>query len=260
MSGPSDSYFSKTLEKGLAILSLFDRNHPHISLAAISHKLGINKTSTYRFVNTLVRLGYLKKNPETKQLRLGPRALLMGHNFFQGFELLHSVKPLIDQIFKKERIAIDSALFDGEALLALYRRESADTIFFRQPPRNKDLHARAMGKAVLSGFSREEVLNFIKPIGLKRHTDKTIVNEESLLTELDATRIRGYSLNNEEFIPGLIAIGAPLKNFQLNKVVGAVSFDFSTNNYSIDMIQNEYADAIKKLANDISEIVTTADY
>jgi IclR family pca regulon transcriptional regulator len=62
---------------------------------------------------------------------------------------------------------------------------------------------------------------------------------KSLLIEFDASRIRGYSLNNEEFIPGLIAIGAPLKNFQLDKVVGAVSFDFSTNNYSIDMIQND---------------------
>jgi len=259
MAGPSDYYFSKTIEKGLAVLSLFDRDHPHISLVEISRKLGINKTSTYRFVNTLVRLDYLKKNPETKQLRLGSRALLMGYNFFQGFELLHSVKPLIDQIFKKERITIDSALFDGEALLALYRRESADTMFFRQPPRNKDLHARAMGKAILSEFSREEILNFIKTIDLKRHTHKTIVHKESLLNELDATRIRGYSLNNEEFLPGLIAIGAPLKNFKLDKVVGAASFDFSTNNYNIEMIQNDYAGAIKKLANDISEIITTAD-
>ena len=57
----------------------------------------------------------------------------------------------------------------------------------------------------------------------------------------------------------MIAIGAPLKNFQLDKVVGAVSFDFSTNNYNIDVIQNDYAGAIKKLANDISEIITTAD-
>ena len=66
MSGPSDPYFSKTIEKGLVILSLFDRNHPHISLVEISRKLGINKTSTYRFVNTLVQLNYIKKSPETK--------------------------------------------------------------------------------------------------------------------------------------------------------------------------------------------------
>ena len=260
MSTTSDSYFSSTLEKGLAILKLFDRNHTRISLAEISRKAGINKTSTYRFVNTLVQLGFLKRNPQTKQLRLGPQALLMGHNFIQGFDLLNSIKPIIDQVFKEMGRTIDSAIFDGESLLALYRRESADTLFFRQPLQNKYLHARAMGKAVLSNLPREEILKFIETANLKRLTRKTIVNKDRLLDELEATRIRGYSLNDEEFILGLIAISAPLINFRLDEVVGAVSFDFPTSNYDIDTIQKDYADTIKKLANDLSEIITSADY
>ena len=256
----TDSYFSTTLEKGLGILNLFDREHPCLGLAEISGKVNINKTSTYRYLNTLVKLGFLIKNPQTKQLSLGPKAVLSGHKFFQGFNLLHSIKPIMDQIFKEEEITIDTALFDGKSMMALYRRESSDTIFFRQPLENHDFHSRAMGKAILSRLSHDEVIRLTEREGLKKHTEKTIVEKDKLFKELNKTKIRGYSVNNEEFLEGLISIGAAFMNFKQNKVIGAVSFDFSTDNYSIEKIQKDYTGTIKKFANDISEIITVSNY
>jgi DNA-binding IclR family transcriptional regulator len=40
-------YYSKTLEKGLIILDLFDRDHQHRNLSEISRLTGINKTSVF---------------------------------------------------------------------------------------------------------------------------------------------------------------------------------------------------------------------
>ena len=82
MTVKNEQYYSKTLEKGLIILDLFDRDHQYRSLSEISRLTGINKTSTYRFVNTLVQLGYLRKSTTNKSLRLGPRAFVLGHHFF----------------------------------------------------------------------------------------------------------------------------------------------------------------------------------
>ena len=73
MKPENDKYFSKTIEKGLLILSLFDRDHSKRSLSEISHITGINKTSVFRFVNTLVELGYLRKNSSSRLIRLGPK-------------------------------------------------------------------------------------------------------------------------------------------------------------------------------------------
>ena len=60
MASTKDQYFSKTLEKGLVILNLFNLDHSFLTLSEISRLSGINKTSTYRLTNTLVQLGYLK--------------------------------------------------------------------------------------------------------------------------------------------------------------------------------------------------------
>lgn len=259
MVAASDQYFSKTIAKGIAILCLFDREHTSLSLSEISKSTGINKTSTFRFVNTLINLGYLRKNSNSKLLKLGTKALLLGHNFIQGFDLLQFTKPLIDKNFTEHNVTIDSALLDGLNLFALYRREAPNTIFFRQPLVNKDLYARAMGKAVLAKLDPSQLQSFFENISFKKHTSKTIIKREDLLSELEVTMNRGYSINNEEYTLGLICIGVPLMNFKSNRVVGAISFDFPTSEHSLSEIERKYTGILKKLANDISEVISIAE-
>ena len=43
---------------------------------------------------------------------------MLGYQVLQGFELLQTVKPLIDQSDKEYNITIDSVLLDGVALIA----------------------------------------------------------------------------------------------------------------------------------------------
>ena len=255
-----DYYFSKTLEKGLVILRLFDRDHTRLSLAEIARSTGINTTSTYRYVNTLVRLGYLKKHPNTKLLKLGNKALILGHNFLNSFDLLYTTKPLIDKFFRKHTVTIDTVLREGFSLIAFYRREAPNTIFFRQPLISKDLHVRATGKAVLAQFSDEEVARFFDKHTLERHTSHTLTTKKQLLADIEATRTRGYSINNEEYMVGLISIAAPLMNFQTHTVVGAVSLDFPASEISLQSIEQEYPGPLTKLANELSEIMTMAEH
>jgi len=254
-----DQYFSKAIKNGLTILNLFDRNHTRWSLSAISRATGINNTSAYRFLNTLVKLGYLKKTSSKKLLKLGPKALLLSHNFSQGFDLLQATKPLIDKTFIEYKITIDSALLDGLTLLALYRREAPNTIYYRQPLVMSDLYARAMGEAVLARLSEAELLRFIENVSMKKHTPKTLVKKEHLFAELEATRNRGYSINSEEYVLGLICIGSPLINFQTNTTVGAISFDFPSSEQSLSSIERKYAGILTKLAGEISEIITITE-
>jgi DNA-binding IclR family transcriptional regulator len=260
MSPVPNSYFSKTLEKGFIVLGLFDRDHTRRSLSEISRLAGINKTSAYRLVNTMVTMGLLSKNPRSKTLRLGPKALMFGHNSIQGFELLHMVKPLIDEAYRTYNVTIDSTLLDGLTLLALYRREATSTLFFRQPLASGDLHARAMGKAVLSRIPMDDLNCFMKGSPFKKFTPTTIISRENLLQELKITRSKGYSINNEEYIKGLICIGAPILNYRTEKVAGAISFDLPVGDYSVESVENDYAGPMTKLAHDLSEIVTMDEY
>ena len=259
MGQPTDQYFSTTLEKGLSILRLFDRDHTRLTLTQITGLCGLNKTTAYRLVNTLVSLGYLSKNPKSKVLRLGFNALVLGHNSLQGFELLQTVKPFIDEAFSKLGVTIDSALLSDLRLLALYRREAPGTIFFRQPLVCEDLHARAMGKAALANLTSEKRDEALRRLVLTPFTPNTITDRGDLEAELEATRTRGFAVNNEEFYPGLVAIGAPLINHQSKEVIGAVSFDFALGEQTLDEIVRRQSAVLVKIASDLSDIMTITE-
>lgn len=258
MKSDPDSYFSTTLEKGLIILNLFDRDHTSRRLSEISKITGINKTSVYRFVNTFVTLGYLRKSANTNLYHLGPNSFVLGQKCFRGFDILQRIKPIIEKTFLEHNISIDSAMLHGNTLISLYRQEVPNLIFLRLPLVMKDLHARAMGKAVLANMNNEDLSAFLKNIKLKRLTPNTIVNQKALLKNLKQSKERGYSINNEEYIKGLICIGAPAINYKTNRVKGAVSLDFPASEYSLDIIESSYTGILTKLASELSEIFTIA--
>ena len=255
MSYKSETYFSTTIEKGLRILCLFNQDRNKFSLSEISRLTKINKTSSYRFVNTFLELGFLRKNPETKMISLGPKAIALGHGFLRGFDLLEVIKPIIDNAFKTYKATVDVALLDGDALLIVYRREMGNTLTYRLPTVTRSLHCSAIGKSVLAFLPEDELVKMIKLSPLVRKTQNSIVNQQKLLKELRSIRKHGYALNREEFIIGLIAIGAPLINTGTERVVGAVSFDFSTPQISISEMEKKYAEAIVELAREISDVL-----
>jgi IclR family pca regulon transcriptional regulator len=259
MHSGNDKYFSKTIEKGLLVLSLFDRDHSKRSLSEISQITGINKTSVYRFVNTLVELGYLRKNSSNRLIRLGPRSFVLGQNLFHGFDLLQGIKPIIDKTSIQHNVSIDSALLHGHSLISLYRRELPNLIYFRLPLIMDELHARALGKAVLANLDSEELNAFLKSLKLKRLTPKTITKKEDLLKEIKTTRDRGYSINNEEYLLGLVCIGAPLINYNTKAIAGAVSLDFPAAEFPLSIIERNYPGILTKLASELSTIITSLD-
>jgi len=259
MTKDPSSYFSSTLEKGLIILNLFDRDHPSRSLSEISRITGINKTSVYRFVNTLVQMGYLRKSENNRLIRLGPQAFVLGHHFYHGFDILQSVKPIIDKTFLDHNVSIDSALLHGHTLISLYRREMPNLIYFRLPLIMDDLYARAMGKAVLANLEPTDFKSILAHVQIKKLTPNTLSSTQKIITDIELTRNRGYSINNEEYVEGLICIGAPIMNYRDKSIVGAVSLDFPAAEYSLDMVRKQYPGVLTKLASEVSEAVTASE-
>ena len=254
-----NDYYSVTIEKGLSSINLFNGQNTRRNLTEISKILGINTTSTYRYVNTLVELGYLKRASHSKAIKLGPKALSLGYQLLLGFQLLQTIKPLVDKTYQEHGITVDTVLKEGNAIIALYRRESKATINFRHPLRSESIYARATGKVILANMSSDEYSDYIFKIQLVAKTANTIVDKNKLDSELNIIKKRGYALANEEYILGLNAIAAPLINFRKNSVIGAVSFDFPSLKFPINLIENNFADAIKKTGMDLSEMITVAD-
>jgi len=256
-----NQYFSTSLEKGLKILSLFSLENPGLTQSEISRTSGINMTSTYRFVNTLVKLGYLEKNARTKELRLGIRSLAMSANIIRTIDEMSLIKGIVDKVHVNNNITIDVVFAIDDNLVRTYHRQATETLAYHLPAVAKNsMHNTSVGKAYLSTLPEDILRQMIDGMLLVSKTKKTIVDKDRLVKEIEKTRQRGYAACDEEYLPGLVTIGAPLINQTTGKGIGGVSFDFSILQHSAREVEKKYSARIVELGRSLSQILQRDDH
>jgi len=249
-------YFSKSLEKGLNILALFNRETPVLTQSAIAKTLGLNMTTTYRYINTLVELGYLEKNAKTKEIRPALLSIVLGTNLMRATDHLEMIKDAVDRIHRENNISIDLAFVVNDALVRIYHREAEETLTYRLPDVARNcLHNTALGKAYLASLGKTQCEEKIASLQLVARTAKTLTDRGRLKKEIELTQARGFSMCEEELLPGLLAIGAPLCDPVSGRGVGAVSFDFSVLQQDVAEIKARYADLIRETARTLSALL-----
>lgn len=243
---------SETLDKGLKILNLYTGEKASYSLGEISHSLGISKTSVSRFVNTLCNHGYLQKNKSGRAYSLGIRTIPLAHSFLQKADIVRNIKPFVDEIHKEYDLHIDVGMIQNHNIYLVYRRESKDTLAFLHFTSAGELYNLATGMAAMAFMDKEELREFLDTPDLQFEPGNTGAVPKDLHKNLQTIKARGYSISKETFLPGLIAIGAPIFNLQTGKVVGGLSFDSSTARHTIENFEDKYATLLVELAKKIS--------
>jgi DNA-binding IclR family transcriptional regulator len=81
------------------------------------------------------------------------------------------------------------------------------------------------------------------------------VDRQHLLAEMTQARQCKYVMADEEYLPGLISIGAPLCDSLSGKGIGAVSFDFSVLQHDTEAIKDNYRDLIIQTAASLSALL-----
>jgi DNA-binding IclR family transcriptional regulator len=249
-------YFSKSLEKGLKILSLFNRDAPVLTQSEVAKMMDLNMTSTYRYINTLVELGYLEKDAKTKEIRPSILCLLFCANLMRATDHLKMIKDVVDRIHSERNISIDVAFAVDDTLVRIYYRGADETLTYSLPDFSKNsLHNTALGKAYLSSLPDDLMAEKIDTMVLTAKTEKPIIDKTVLLKELKKAKARQYAMSEEEYLPGLITISAPLFDPITGKGVGAVCFDFSVLQHSADDVEAKYGDMIRETAMTLSELL-----
>ncbi|MBW2145486.1 MAG: IclR family transcriptional regulator [Deltaproteobacteria bacterium] len=244
--------FASTLAKGLAVLNAFGPEHPRLTLKEIAGITGLSKTTAHRLTHTLVHLGYLHHDTRSKLFQLGSQILTLGARVIQTLDLRQIARPVMERAFSELGVTMDLAILDREWMVIIYRREAMDAVNLRLPIGTRlDFHCTALGKAALSALPPEELESALSHINLEKKTSRTLTNPRALRKDLERTRKRGYSVSNEEYVQGMVAVGASLINIE-GRVLGAVSFSFPVWTISVAEMEKRYAHHVVELARSIS--------
>jgi len=110
------------------------------------------------------------------------------------------------------------------------------------------LHSTALGKAMLSQLDEDTIRQKVLRHGLIARTNQTTTDVKTLLDRVEETRKRGYAVDNEENVPGIRCVAAPvLKDNE--ELLGALSITGPKSRMSDERIENELRETISRAAN-----------
>jgi len=226
------------VDKAMVILEALSRYERDVALAALAERVELPKSTLVRLLRTMRRHSIVQQDPRTRRYRLGTALMHLGKAAERQFDLERVVRPFLAELAKSTGETASFAVLEGDRAVYLAQVLS-NSIIRGVPPigAELDLHCTAVGKVLLTSFSEEEIESFIREYGLPRHTERTLVNAESLRKELERIRRNGYALDDEEAEHGGRCIAAPVYDDR-DKVVAAVSITGPTTRMHMDRIEN----------------------
>ncbi len=228
--------YSQSLERGLAILGCFTSEHPVLGIADIADELGMSRSTTHRYVTTLLALGYLEQG-RSRKYRLGLRVTDLGMSALNSTGLRENVHPFLEELRERTGYTIGLAVLDGTEILYVdrarsWRRAERETDLGLHPGSRIPAYCTAMGKVLLAHLPDEVQRELIAQLKLERNSPSTITSKQALRAELEQIREDGYAVNDQELRPGLQAIAVPVRD-ESREAVAAVGIATSPEAISV---------------------------
>jgi len=244
--------YSQSLERGLAILSCFTPKRPILGIADIADELGMSRSTTHRYVITLLALGYLEQGASRKY-RLGLRVTDLGMSALNSTGLREHAEPYLEELRQRTSYTISLAVLDGGEILYVDRARS-----FRRNQGNANVDVRigsrlpayctAMGKLLLANLPESDQRELLGAMKLSKQGPNAITSKKALRDELNEVREANFAVDDEELAKDLYSIAAPVRN-ESRDVVAAVDIAVPSSMISL----GELVDALGP------HLVSTAD-
>ena len=218
------------------------------TLSDIAREVPYAKSTVFRHLQTLESLGLVVERANGYQL--GLRFLQLSQRACRshpGYELARDkVAEIATETGERAQYIVEE---HGEAVY-LCRAVGARGV--RTDPgigSRIPLHSTAAGKAILAAMTAEQAAAILEEQPLAARTDATITDERRLFDALERGRERGYSLNREENVSGLNAVGVPV--VVDDTVVGALSVSGPSHRLAGDRLTGELPDYLLGAANEL---------
>jgi DNA-binding IclR family transcriptional regulator len=209
-SGLTTSGRNTTADRAIDVLLLFDVSSPVLSAGDISERLGMSRSTTYRYLQSLRSSDLLEEDAAGGGFRLGPRVFELARIARQGLGLSEIALPVMSDLCAEVDETVLLTRRAGTMAVCLERVETSHPIRLSYERGHLlPLHAGAPSKVLLA---YEEEAGFdLESLGkLEQFTAATITDPPKLRKELARIREQGYALSSGEIDLGVRGVAAPI--------------------------------------------------
>ncbi|WP_405737379.1 IclR family transcriptional regulator [Streptomyces sp. NBC_00028] len=177
-------------------------------LQELADELQVPRSSMYALLQTLISRGWVRTDITGSLYGIGIHALLTGTSYLDTDPRVRVVRPYLDEASQALGETIHMGRLDGRDVAYLATRESHEYLrTISRVGRRLPAHAGALGKALLAERDDAE----LPEVPYEALTPHTRTTREALAADLAGTRARGYSIDREEGVLGIVGFGFALR-------------------------------------------------
>jgi IclR family pca regulon transcriptional regulator len=248
---PADGKQSlQSLERGIAVIQVFSREHPALTLSEVARLAGITRATARRILLTLEKLGHVRS--DGRLFSLTPRVLTLGWAYLSSLNLWEIAQPLMEDLARETKESCSAATLDLPDIVYVARVPTGRIMTITLGVGSRlPAHATSMGRVLLADLPPDELDRFLDETPLERYTERTITAEERLRAELATVREQGWALVDGELETGLRSIAAPIRGAD-GRTIAALNTSASSSRVSLEEFRSRFLPALVETAAAIS--------
>ncbi|MBI3684494.1 MAG: IclR family transcriptional regulator [Acidobacteria bacterium] len=241
-----------SLDRTLSALELLAASRVGLTLAELSRRLDVPKSSTHCLMVTLERRGYLVRNPRTGRYLFGLKLFDLANMALGSARLRQQAAPFLRELAEQSHLVVHMGILEQGEIVVLERLTPPGPVQLAATwvGMRMGVHCTGMGKALMAYLPADEFDRLFRGHPLPRNNENTITSIRKLREQAAETRRLGYAFEDEEGEIGFRCIGAPIFD-QEAKAVAAVSVAGTTSQITQDR-RSGLAEIVKHTADCIS--------
>jgi len=194
-----------------------------IAVTELSQRIMMSKSTVYRFLQTMKRLGYVTQEEETDKYALSLRLFELGAKALEHQDLIEIADVQMCKLGKLTKETLHLGGLDEDSIIYLHKVDSEYSLrMYSRVGRRRPIYSTALGKVLLAWEDEATIRQTMADVEFVQFTEHTLKNMDEFLAELEQVREQGYAEDNEEMECGLRCFAVPIYN-RLGNIVAGLS-------------------------------------
>lgn len=193
------------------LLGLFTVTRVEIGLSELARELSVSKPTALRLARSLVAIGLLDQDPETRAYRLGTRFLELGTLVAGSLDIRKRALPVLRALCGEIGETTYLMVLKDRQVICIERIEGTHPLrdAVTQIGTVLPLHVGAAGAAILAYLPEQEVEEILME-PLEMRTPFTVTSHSAIRARLLDVRTHGYAVAVNDLVVGTGGISAPI--------------------------------------------------
>jgi DNA-binding IclR family transcriptional regulator len=220
----------QSLDRALDLLEALASADEDVGLSQLTERTGLALGTAHRLLGSLMERGYVAQDKASKLYGPGPKLLEVAARAAKNrrFGLARLARPLLQELTTATGETSNLLILQGQEGVYSEQAPSPHLVrMFTEVGQRVPLYCTGGGKAILSGFTPEQLETYLALVRLVRYTPTTLTTAEQLRADLANAKTQGFAIDDEEREAGVCCVAAPIFD-RYGRTVAALSISGPT--------------------------------